>query len=263
MRTLPTGDCAMLKSVFEFINDIFTFGYNVMSYWQSYITGGIVAAVVVLYERLTKHAFSNRAIVVGVMVFLLTSFFMAWRAEYHAHISSEKELIDERDRNAVKLRGEIVQITSGSDMINKEKIVVLLAVVIRNAGVDSVAINYRAKVSFGNQATNIDPTVLPDDGFTLRDKKGKAIRVFSQSDSIYEKTLIPIKRGEIKAGVLLFVINKNQIKHDIINADWTLFFDDYLGKTYEIHFHPNETENGPFKYVPGAGGSEPKKTRAR
>jgi len=55
----------------------------VVSHWQGYITGGVVAALVGVFERLTEWRMSKKAYaVVFLGVFLLVSFFLTWRDQY-------------------------------------------------------------------------------------------------------------------------------------------------------------------------------------
>jgi len=68
----------------ELFHDLARFVVAVVSHWQAYVTGGAVTGLVTLIERLTpwrlpKWAFA--ALFLGA--FLLASFFLTWRDEYH------------------------------------------------------------------------------------------------------------------------------------------------------------------------------------
>jgi len=63
----------------NFLSDIGTFLWGVLSHWQAYMTGGIVMAVLFIYERLWNKTVSTRTVVWGIIAFFIAAFFMAWR----------------------------------------------------------------------------------------------------------------------------------------------------------------------------------------
>lgn len=72
--------------------EIWQFVVAVMSYLTAYITGGIVMAVLFLYERFVNREVSLGFIYWGLVTFLLVSFFMAWRDEHHDLLAIQKKL---------------------------------------------------------------------------------------------------------------------------------------------------------------------------
>ena len=66
------------------MSDLPAFVVAVVSHWQSYITGGIATALVVVVERLSDWRMSRKWFaVIFLGVFLLVSFFLTWRDQYH------------------------------------------------------------------------------------------------------------------------------------------------------------------------------------
>jgi hypothetical protein len=66
----------------------------VFGYWQSYVTGGGITAVVALYEKLSGHTLPRSAyLVMFLAVFVPMSLFLAWREEYQ-----QAQLLDDRRR---------------------------------------------------------------------------------------------------------------------------------------------------------------------
>jgi hypothetical protein len=65
-------------------SEIVEFIIAVISHWQAYVTGGAITGLVALVERLSGWTMPKRAYaVLYVGVFLLVSFFLAWRDQYH------------------------------------------------------------------------------------------------------------------------------------------------------------------------------------
>jgi hypothetical protein len=164
------------------------------------------------------------------------------------------ELQKEKDQSMPKLNGEIL-LSSKIISHNKKDLGFLLSVSIWNSGADSAIRGYWTKVSFDDKVFELRPWVLPDKGLITCDKGGPK-RVFTSDDALEKKTLSPIKKGEIKTGILLFII-ENGIRFKDIPPKWTLYFTDYLGKVYEIHTDIGQETDRDLA-VPGATGSEPK-----
>jgi hypothetical protein len=75
----------------EILKDIGVFVWAVLGTWQAYMTGGIVIALLGVYERVTKKTISLRTFIIGVFAFLLVAFFLAWRDQYHGVITAKTE----------------------------------------------------------------------------------------------------------------------------------------------------------------------------
>jgi hypothetical protein len=77
--------------VAELLREIGLFLWSVFGYWQAYMTGGIVMALLGLYERLVRKTISFRTFLVAVFAFLLVAFFMAWRDQYRQRLGMEEK----------------------------------------------------------------------------------------------------------------------------------------------------------------------------
>src|SRR5208337_757314 len=65
------------------LSNISAFIWAVLSHWQSYLTGGVVTAVIGLIERFSNWKMPRKwYAILFVGVFLLVSFFLAWRDQY-------------------------------------------------------------------------------------------------------------------------------------------------------------------------------------
>lgn len=63
--------------------DLGTWIAAVFSYWQSYVTGGGITALTALYEKVTGQTLPRWIYLANfLVVFLLMSFFLAWRDEH-------------------------------------------------------------------------------------------------------------------------------------------------------------------------------------
>jgi hypothetical protein len=78
--------------------DVGVFVIAVFSYWQSYVTGGAITALVAFGEKLTGRTLPRGSyLVMFLLVFLPMSFFMAWRDQYKVAIK-----FDDRERQQEK-----------------------------------------------------------------------------------------------------------------------------------------------------------------
>lgn len=189
----------MFKPVIELIKDIFIFGYTVMSYWQGYITGGVVVAGMWLYERLTNNNLSNRFIIVGVIVFLLTSFFMAWRDEHHALLNIKNTL----EINKPKFEFESNQMINGESSEIKG-LSIFINLTIKNLGTQSVVRGWKLIINSKDvKLPIIQPTKISD-GFQIRGTDNKVIAQFQQNNILIEKAMNPIPQGSLVGGWLRF-----------------------------------------------------------
>jgi hypothetical protein len=88
-------------------SDIIVFAIAVVSHWQGYVTGGAVTGLVALVERLSGWTMPKKfyaALYVGV--FLVVSFFLAWREQYRAalDVPTLQAQVQDRDRTIADLK---------------------------------------------------------------------------------------------------------------------------------------------------------------
>jgi hypothetical protein len=100
------GRTGMIQS-WTTVSDLPTFVVAVVSQWQSYVTGGIATALVVVIERLTDWRLSKKWFaVIFLGVFLLVSFFLTWRDQYRIALTvpALQSRLQERDQEILKLK---------------------------------------------------------------------------------------------------------------------------------------------------------------
>jgi len=74
---------AIISRRMETLTDIRDCAVAVFSYWQSYVTGGGITALAVLYEKVADRTLPRWTyLVLFLVVFVLMSFFLAWRDEH-------------------------------------------------------------------------------------------------------------------------------------------------------------------------------------
>jgi hypothetical protein len=94
----------------ELLTEIRDCARAVFSYWQSYVTGGGITALAALYEKVADRPLTRSSyLVLFLVVFVLMSFFLAWRDEHRA-----ARQLDDQARSLIArlmaLREEGVQI---------------------------------------------------------------------------------------------------------------------------------------------------------
>lgn len=87
-----------------FFLDLISFLAAVVTHWQAYATGGVVAAVVNAFERLTKLRLTKKAYFgLFLVTFLLVAFFLAWRDE-RTSVREANKIVQTRDTEIAQLK---------------------------------------------------------------------------------------------------------------------------------------------------------------
>jgi hypothetical protein len=255
------------------MSEFLSFIAAVLSYWQAYLTGGIVTGAVGLFERLTRFRLTRRAYVtLFVGVFLFVSFFLAWRDQHKAvqeqanlvetlrqELGSVKKELDEtkhtlayeREQNTPKLIGTIDLFAVGdSPDINAAQVFVLLRV--RNVGAPSIVEGYTLHVKSKDLDLQSRPFFIPEN-WTAH---SNTLEVHFTRDMVFEdKAAKPIERGGRIAGWLRYVFEGMKAEHlHRIGTVYTLDFTDVLGNPYTATYTVDkEASDDQFFYNPGAG----------
>jgi hypothetical protein len=167
--------------------------------------------IVALYERYKERPIAWKAFKSFLVVFLLVSFFIAWRTEHEQviHFTTELqnltiELQKAKEQNTPNLIGSVLIYAFIPSHQNKNDLHALFTVQISNSGADSAVGGFWGKIFFGNENRDLLPTMLPDKGITVTFKGNE--RTFTRADLLVEKIQSPIKRGDIQRGILFFTI---------------------------------------------------------
>lgn len=94
-------------------SDIIVFAIAVISHWQGYVTGGAITGLVALVERLLDWTMPKWAYaVLYVGVFLLVSFFLAWREQYHEaqRVPVLQSQLEGKDKEIKQLKEQPAQV---------------------------------------------------------------------------------------------------------------------------------------------------------
>jgi hypothetical protein len=94
-------------------SEIIVFALAVVSHWQGYVTGGAITGLVALVERLFDWTMPKWAYgVLYLGVFLLVSFFLAWRDQYHEaqRVPVLQSQLEDRDHQISDLKNKPAQI---------------------------------------------------------------------------------------------------------------------------------------------------------
>jgi hypothetical protein len=82
------------------LRDVLDFLKAVVKSLAAYLTGGVVVALWLVYERVEGKTISLRAFIAGVIVFLFVSFFAVWRAQRKAVRAANQETENLKDQVA-------------------------------------------------------------------------------------------------------------------------------------------------------------------
>jgi hypothetical protein len=222
----------------EILKDIGRFIWAVLSIWQAYMTGGIVIALLGLYERLTKKTISLRTFIIGVIAFLLAAFFLAWRDQYRGRLDTEIRI---KELSNPDLTGQIEFFSGGGNpagapVLTKDTFMFLL-IRIWNTGAPSVIRELKTTVKTpGGRLVEGSPMIIPG-SIRMTDKDGHEI-AYSMKDSLIVKAAeTPIPRNGSAEGFVI-VAFKDLPKEEVIQRGSviTFFFKDINQKEYQaIH----------------------------
>lgn len=152
-------------------SDFVVFCIAVVSHWQSYATGGVVTGVISVVERLCDRKmpkWAYAAIFLGA--FLLVSFFLAWRDEYHdaQQVPALRSQLREREAQIQQLKDKppLVQVTIPPTIVN----IPAQMAYIGSTDIGIVISAYRIGGNFAVSADckNVSPSVVAENAACVR-----------------------------------------------------------------------------------------------
>lgn len=244
----------------QIVSDFFLFLYSVLSYWQAYATGGLVTAIVGLFERFTEYRLTKKAYLsLFVVTFLLVAFFFAWRDE-HAQSAAFVKRVAELE---VALQKETQKHTPDIRVTVEDA---FAGIVLDGSGDDTGLIFYLAVKNVGQMPSVVDEyglalnvpgvgTIAPDKvpitkPFTLRSPSGEVVNI-DPSNAIYEKTLRPIPPGGMEKGIFVFIARNVRDSQLYNGADYKLLWRDVTGQVKHLDGCLGRTADFRIPFVPG------------
>lgn len=219
------------------LRDIGRFVWAVLSTWQAYMTGGIIIAILGIYERVTQKTISLRVFIVGVLAFLLVAFFMAWRTEYHKASNAEVDLDTLRNANTPRLVAEYDNVYIAPAGPGDQDCLITITGRIKNSGAPSITQDWFEEL-------NVDGVVTR--GTIVRYRPGQTITIMGtdkepietlDSSRLWPHTSYddPIPTGGAKAGFIQAVFRGVSSERAIkSNAMVTLVFHDMRGDAVSL-----------------------------
>jgi Na+/melibiose symporter-like transporter len=116
----------------EFFSELFLFIYSTLSHWQALVSGGVITALIAVFERLSGYHLKKKTYMgLFVGVFLLVAFFMSWREERERGLAAEKDAntVREESKRARKplLSANITQVMVAARKEDGKPIVTMFA----------------------------------------------------------------------------------------------------------------------------------------
>jgi len=256
-------------------SDIGLFLYTILSYWQSYVTGGVVTGTVYLVERLsgwqlTKRAFA--ALFVGT--FLLVSFFFAWRDQLNATrvaqetqgqlketVKQEQTVIDQLQAKVRELEkprrplftGWIENYSAGTARDGTTVLWVEASIDNAPDAAPSIAEGFRLKITMPGVGQTRE--LFPEWG------SGKEVkmlgfpedRIYKPEDILFQKTTLqPVAPGARVSGWLKWSVpgfTRDQV--DRLGTTIEISFGDLAQTVYFMRHTIDGTESSGGSHVPG------------
>jgi hypothetical protein len=152
-------------------SDIVTFIVAVVSHWQSYVTGGAVAGLIAVMERLSNWKMPKWAYAtVFLGVFLLVSFFLTWREQYQIaqQVPTLQSQLRDRENQIQALRDKPaqVQVNVPPAIINFPPQMAYMSS--SDLGVVLTSYKIGGNVAVNGTCKNISPTVIAEEAACVR-----------------------------------------------------------------------------------------------
>jgi len=224
----------------QFLSDFFSFLYVVLGYWQAFVTGGLLAAIVLLLERFSEYRVKKKPFfaffILGAM---LLAFFLAWRDE-HSKLRQLKtqvaelsqDLARERDRNSPNLTGHIGFIGAG-DMPDGKTTFFIIYATIANTGAPSVVNDVGFSVNIHGQTIK---AIRYSKGFTNIELSNEDVAKEYEPEQLAELAFDrPIPTGGQIAGLVTFVfpgVRRSSIDGESLH--YSLHYTDVRGGMYQL-----------------------------
>ncbi len=255
----------------SFLSDLGLFLYTIISYWQSYVTGGVVTGAVALFERLSNYRLTKKAYVfVFVFSFLFVAFFFAWRDEHKAVLDAQHQVLVIQDdlratiqgaNEMIEKRGMVAHLggkllTPPGIARNKAtfKPLVLLTLRIVNSGHDSVVNDYAIEIKTRDGKSGTGKLLPLSPGGAMMTSSTKKTIFPAENDLALRTAEIPIKSGDQASGVLIFEIDGLTLEDLLQDGNkYKLTFRDFDSVLYLIEGEAAgpATPGGDLLYVPG------------
>lgn len=227
------------------MSDFWKFVVAVFWHWQSWAggsgAGGAVVVFVAVYERLSGHNIGKRMYVsIFIVVFLIGSFFVAWRDQYHSAIEATQRF-DELSKPQFEITNGSVSMLEITGMAGNEKLdytCFFTTVTIFNRGAPSIVKAWKLTVKFPDgRELKGDPLVpLPSlQELVLNSPNGAAMH-FPMTDLMFRKAREnPIPKGGDVEGFVLFTFSPAGLYQtlSVPGTEFTLTASDISGALFE------------------------------
>lgn len=223
------------------VSEFFLFVYSTLNQWQALVSGGVVTALVAVFERVSGYHLTKKAYL-GLFVgtFLFAAFFLGWREEYRERLRQTAE-INKILTVKPRLNGEIQYVQMGEVPDMPLKLGVAMIVAISNVGsIPTTVDGWDCRLEMAVEANNStyilhgEPRAVPDN-FTMA-RAGNEPLLFGREDALYVKTMRnPISPGAKVVGVLYYTFPLEGLEH-LKSSDENLMvieFKDVLGGKHE------------------------------
>jgi len=192
------------------MSEVLKFVGAVIGHWQGYVTGGVVTGLIYTVERLTNWKLKRWMFaVLSLGVFLLVSFFLAWRDQYREALLVPvlKSQLEDKDRTIKELREKPAQV-----QVNLPPPVVSFPPEMAYLGSDSIDLaNYKLGeyIAVGTTCRNLSQSIpaqraqcirrgfIVDAVPNLQNQPTVTVAVQEKMYNEFEKGLVPLRVGNV------------------------------------------------------------------
>ena len=222
------------------LSEFFSFVYSTLNQWQALVSGGVVTALVAVFERVSGYHLTKRAyLALFVGTFLFVAFFLGWREERRGRLEQLAK-IQEMHLTKPRLVGEIMYYRFADRPDYPDKTALFVIASISNVGSTASIVDYwsctlRLHTRDGEKVILGEPRAVPDN-LTLGRGPNQPM-VFGREDGLYVKGMkTPIGPGAKVVGVLVYhfpKMTRDQILSSSENS-FSVGFKNVLGEPHEF-----------------------------
>jgi hypothetical protein len=232
----------------KFVSEFGRFWWAVFNNWAGYSTGGIIVATVAFWHILRDVPISRQLGLGLAVVFLCMAFFKAWRDEYLGRVVANQKLRATEPDFVLDLGQIVIKYDPARDFT-----ALLIHMQILNRGADSVAVNWHARYKSASCEDEAEINIFAEESISLPFSSGEYQYIIKRDDLMPLKTIRPVTKGSIAAGLLFVLVSGNRFDEILSGAATiTVSVDDYLGKCYQADY-VSSGKSSVQGYYPGIG----------
>lgn len=228
----------------DYLKDLGTFLYALITTWANLATGGVIVAAVAVYYARKKLSPPPKVTLGLALVFGVFASFNVWRAEY---LKTHPGLQLHLDQGGFAEKAESAP---GVPLVNTKGVPAIVSATLRNLGPPTIADDWELSIKLPGQKEVLKPRLMD---FNLPNQPPINIHgeTVPLNKLLYKETMAPIATGDKREGILAFFVDDKTLADvEQVGTQITLSCRDIAGNLIKSDLVWNGT-GGQFQHSPG------------